>query len=574
MLSPYRQDTRIGELFTPLGADKLVLMEFSGTEAVSELFQFHVTALCEQEPDQSLDFDAALGQTCSVRVTTAEHGERYFSGTLTEARRIGQVNGGVLYRLELRPWFWLLTQRVNSRIFHEHTVDEIIETVLGEYGFADHINNGGHPNSAIEYCVQHRESDHAFLCRLMEKYGIAYYFTYGKNTQTMVMSAKRSGFGDAPGKVRNFYPVSSGNHPREEHFHGWVSARRFNSGTVKLNDYNFKEPRANLVAEKSGGAGYSPSDLEIYSHPGEYTSQSEGEPFAEIAINAIQAQDNHCFAEGNCAGLSPGMIVELGKHHDAGEYLVLRVSHQLVSETFRSGGSGQDGAYFGQYELIGAERAYAPPQLTPRPFISGPQTGVVVTNPGEDPDGYGRIKVLFHWNRGSGRDETESMWCRVAHVWAGNEWGGQFIPRADMEVLVQFIDGDPDRPVVVGTVYNENNPHPFEEKDTSGWRTQTVDGGGFNELAFVDKDGAQLIRIIGEKDLKATLKNDVLIEADNKITLKVGASTIVIDQSSITLNAQQIKITAGVDLKTSSGATASHEAGAPMTIQAPLVKIN
>ncbi len=567
MSTPYQQDKRIGELITPLGRDKLVLVEFVGTEAISSLFEFDITALCEQEPDQQLNFDRALGQTCTVRATTFAHQDRYFSGTLVETARLGAGAEGVYYSLKLRPWFWLATQRINSRVFNNKTLEQIIRTVLGDYPSSELVANiqAAQP---IEYCVQHRESDFAFVSRLLEQYGLAYYFKHDQDRQTMMIASSRSDFEAAPGTSRAFYPRESG--PFEGEFlWSWVGERHFKTGKVTLNDYDFMQPNANLIAEREGGAAYKPANLEAYGHPGGYTKPDLAQDFAKAQINSIQAADKRLQAEGNCLGLSPGMTVTLEKHPEAGEHLVLNARHHLTSESYRSDSDTVQEPYVGNYELMSADVPYAPPQVTPRPFISGPQTGVVTDDRDADPEGYGRIKVHFHWNVGSGRDEAATMWCRVAEAWAGSEWGTQFIPRIGMEVLVQFIDGNPDRPVVVGAVYNAHNRAPFEFRHTSGMRSEAT-----NELSFVDKPSDELVYIFGKKDLKATVKNDVLVEADNTITLRVGRSEIVMDSRSITMTSDSIKIEATTDLKTNSKATANHEAGGPMIIKAAIVKIN
>lgn len=576
---PYSQEMRIGDLTTPLGADKLVLVSFEGSEAMSGLFEFTLEALCEQEATENLDFDAALGRTCTVRVPTQTQGDRHFAGTLAEAERVGPLYGGVLYRLTLRPWFWMLSHRINSRIFHEKAVDEIIDAIMADHGgYADLQNKTGQSYEQMEYCVQHRESDMAFVSRLMEQHGIGYHFEYADDKQTMVLSAGRSGYKDVPGKTRNFYISPERTPKRREYLRQWMGQRRFTTGKVTYNDYNFKEPGANLVVEKPGGAGYQPGELEHYGHPGGYDKPPKGQPLVTAAIDAYQATDGHYLAAGTCLGFSPGHLFDLGNHHDAGEYLVLRAHHKIAAEAYRSVGSEGEETYAGRYEVMKADRQYAPPLVTPKPYIAGPQTAVVVGDEELETDKWGRVKVHFHWNRANqGEREHESMWCRVAQVWAGATWGGQFLPRRDMEVLVHFIDGDPDRPIIVGSVYNEKNMPPYElasDKDTSGWKTKDLEGDGYNELAFVDRPGKELIRIYGERDLTATLRNDVLIEAEHQITLRVGGSEIVMDTRSITIKSDSIKVEATMDLKTNGKATANHEAGGPMIIKAAIVKIN
>lgn len=576
MSTPYQQDTRIGELSTPLGKDRLVLVDFSGSEGMSELFRFDISAICDEQDGGPLNFDDALGQSCTVRLATPKGEPRYFCGTLVEAEREGPVTGGVLYRLVLRPWFWMLTQRVNSHVFHDVTPEEIIEQVLGKHGFADFENRASASGVTLEYCVQHRESDYAFVCRLLERHGIAYHFVFGDNKQTMVLTNDRSGYGKAPDETRRFHPNDRGRHDDEETLNSWVSQRRFVSGKVVLNDYDYKNSNSDLIAEKLGGAGYSNAELEVYGHPGQFLKQGDGNTYATVATDALQAQDAHFIAEGNCFGLAAGLTFQLKEHPDAGEYLVLGARHALSNEGYRSGQAYEAQPYRGRYELVKADRTFAPPQITPRPYITGPQTAKVITEPGEDPDRYGRVKVRFDWHKS--QSEGESMFCRVAQVWVGRQWGAQFIPRTGMEALIQFIDGDPDRPVIIGTVPNDEYQLPYSDEEyTSGWKTMSD-----NEIKFVDKPGSELVRMYGIRDIE--------IEAEHQITLRVGGSTIVIDQTSITMKSTTITAEAsssltteskgnalhkaGADLTTESTGTANHKASAVMVIRGSLVKIN
>lgn len=560
---------------TPLGRDTLALVEFSGTEGMSELFQFDITALCDEQFTGPLNFDKALGQDCTVRVLTPDQGERYFCGTLTEAARIGPAKGGALYHLVLRPWFWMLTQRVNSRVFHNMTPEEIIKAVLQKYRPDIDSRTSGR-QMQLEYCVQHRESDFAFVSRLLERHGIAYHFEFGNNKQTMVLTDSRSGYGTVPGGTRPYYPDEASVRDEREYLNSWVAKRQFVSGTVALKDYNYLQANADMMAQRQASAGYAHGGLEIYHHPGQFLNQDEGNVYATAARDAVQARDGLFNADGYCIGFSAGLTFTLEKHADAAEYLVLRASHRLVSEEYISGGGDQGEVYRGSYELFRTDRSYAPPQVTPRPFIAGPQIAIVVTDPGDDPENLGRVKVKFHWHKSG--SEGDSMWCRVAQVWVGQEWGAQFIPRIGMEALIQFIEGDPDRPVIIGTVPNDSYRLPYsDEANLSGWITRSD-----NEIQFDDTGGKELVRIYGKRDIE--------IEAVHQITLKVGSSTIVIDGNSITMKSTNITIEAsstlktegkisashkaGADLTTESGGTATHKASAVVTIQGALVKIN
>lgn len=591
MGNPFGQSSRIGELKTPLGENALVLTRFSGREQMSAPFVFEVEALHAQEPGRTISFDDALGKTCTVTLTGGSQ-KRYFAGTLVETRRIEAHPDGAIYGLTLRPWFWMLNKRVNSRIFHEKTVTQIISDIFDEHGgMADYEDHTSQSYPTLEYCVQHNESDFAFVSRLAEAHGIGYYFMFGDDKQTMVLSDSRSSYTDAPGGKRPFQPVAD---ESTECFTDWRGERRFTTGKVRLNDYNFKKPSTNMEAEKSGDASHDNASLESYLHPGKYMEQADGSTYAQAAMNAARATDGRFLAAGVCPGLAPGSVTELSRHPEGGEYLVLECTHRFFGQAYRSlSGEPPPEDYYGEYVLLPADRPYAPPPATAKPVIAGPQTAVVVS----DCDEHGRLKVRFHWT-----SDGESMWCRVAQSWAGVGWGAIFLPRIGMEVLVEFIDGDPDYPVIIGSVYNGENtpPYPLPDKQSiSGFKSESWDGGGYNEFIMDDEAGEELVRLHAQRDyegtvlrdrtvtigrddeltigsnLKITAANNITIEAGNSITLKVGQNTIIIDQTGIAIkSALSVSVEANTDLKTSGKAMATHEAGGVMTITGAMIKIN
>ena len=437
-MATYTQGARVGELKTPLGQDKLVLTRLSGTEGVSELFEFRVECVNEKDGrDDYVDFDPALGKTATVAIETISQGKRYFAGTVTEAQRLRETATDVHYVMVLRPWLWALSRKINSLIFHEMTAPDIIAKIFGEHGsLADYDNQLKKNYPTLEYCVQHRESDMNFVCRLMEAHGISYHFKFGDNQQTLVMGDETSSYADAPGTTRKFYPIAAQHQRKEEHFFEWMPERRFTTGKTMRNDYDFEKPTANLKGEKAGDAQYANGQLEDYGHPyhshvGKDVKQDDGQAYAEAALNMALAEDKRALASGDCLSLAAGMRMRLANHDNDAEnqeYLVLRCAHDFFENAYRSG-QGTDDPYRGSFELLPTAQNFAPPMVTPKPFIAGPQTAKVVGDGEIDTDKYGRIKVHFHWDRKS-EDEPDgrSMWCRVAQVWGRGEMGRHIHP--------------------------------------------------------------------------------------------------------------------------------------------------
>lgn len=609
-MSDYSQNQQIGELKTALPGETLVLTRFNGTEAISELFEFQVE--CIHETKANLNFDPAIGENCTVTLTTQGKGKRYFNGVLVATQWVGEVPGGQSYQLILRPWLWMLSKRLNSGIFHNKTAPDIIEEVFGEHQFAKFRRSLTKSYPELEYVVQHNESDMDFVCRLMEAHGITYHFEFTPDKHELVLGDGTGAYGTIAGSKRNYYQVLQ-YHPRdEEFFYTFQPARQFTTGKVATNDYDFKKPSANLIGEKTGSAKYSNGKLEEYVHPypnhvGEKVKQSWGSDYADRRLLMHEAVDGHFVARGDCMGAGAGMRMTLANHGEASfnrEYVILRSTHSLSGQSYRSGGGSHEVHYANTCELIASNRPYVPQTTTRKPLISGVQTAKVVGTGEIDVDEDGRILVHFHWDRKSpGEAKGKSMRVRVAQVWAGAGWGAIFIPRVGMEVLVQFIDGDPDRPIVMGTVYNGQNRPPYTlpgEKNIAGWKTKSTEAGGsgYNELVMIDTTSKEKIRFHGQKDLEGKVENnenrdigndrktlignddklhanhDIEISATNKITLQVGGSTIVIDNTSITLTSLKVEIIAAAEFKSTSGALSTHISGGPFSIIGLPIKLN
>lgn len=616
MPTSFSQDNRIGRMFTPLKANDLVLIEFSGSEAVNAISQFRVKALSSKPISE---IEPLLGEAVAVEIVTPLGDVRDFHQMVDAIRYLGPEGSAHVYEFELRPWFWQLSRRINARIFHEVNVIDVIRKIVDEYGNSDvagfiDLTVGSFP--VLEYLVQYNESDMDFLCRLMERFGINYHFLMEPTRHSLVLTTGADAFSDAPASLRAFSPLGSRGDATAEHFDAWSPQRQLTTGAVRLEDYNFKTIGANMEARRENLRGFVGANMESFSYPGVYLTADEGKPIAQRQLDAHRMTDATVRAQGNATSLGAGMKFPLSAHSDAGqldEYAVLAAHHYISNGSFRSGGGAGDTTYHGTYLLTRSANPIAPPRQTRQPRVIGPQTAVVVTGADGDIDEFGRIKVKFFW-----APDDVSMYCRVSQIWAQDEWGTIFIPHVDMEVVVEFLDGDPDRPLVTGCVWNEKNrPLLPDNRLTSGFKTVRN-----NQLFFYDTEGKEEIYIRAQRDMTRDVMNDdksstkgkqtlkvgasksesvggsssssvggnkstsvsgdethkvkgsLSIESKTKIELKVGASSITIDETSIKIKALTVEVEATAELKTKAGAMATHDGGAMMVIKGVLVTIN
>ncbi len=558
------QADRGAELSTPLGKDVLALVDFSGSEGLGELFEYHIEALSEQE---NIDFDQAIGQGCSIKLKTDDGKSRIFHGIMTEAQWIGWHREYPRYHIVLRPWLWLLGHKADCRIFLDKTVKDIIQEVFSKAGFSDFEFRTTASYDKIEYCVQYRESDFAFVSRLMEHYGIYYFFEPSEDKHTLVLADSRSShkpISDLP-KVA-FNPSAGGYQDEEQTLYHWVAQRRFRTGKVQFNDYDYQQPKKDLKAPKEASEKYNHSKLELYDYHYKYDEKSKGEDHAQFRLEAEQAIDHRRRAQGDAASLYPGGLVTVEKHPSSkenGEYLIVGASHHYTAQQYRSGADEGTQGYNGAFVLQPSDRPFRSLPLTPKPRIYGIHTAKVVTKKGEEgeeisTDEQGRIWVQFHWDR----ESQKSCPVRVAQVWAGNKWGGIFIPRKDMEVVVDFLEGDPDRPVVTGCLYNGDNKPPYDlpdNKTMAGWKSDSSKGhNGYNEFVFDDKKGSEKIRMHGEKDHEVVIRNSeswtigeifpspqgspsrdtTLKMGDDNLTINMGHQNVTLQMGNQNINLQ------------------------------------
>ncbi|TKW64025.1 MAG: type VI secretion system tip protein VgrG [Paracoccus denitrificans] len=522
MNAPFKQTERLGRLTTELGPDVLALLRFDGSDHLNDLFEYRVAALATRD---DLDFDALVGTHATVEIEA--HDEmRPFDGIVTSARWAGVGENGHRYDLTLRPWFWLAGRRQNQRIFHNRTVVEILQELLSDYASlgdpALEISlSKDYPT--LEYTVQYRESDLDFARRQMERHGISFHFRHAMGSHALVLTddvLAHEEIGPRPFKRYD------GHHQYEqEHFWDWAPERNVTTGAVRLVDYNFKKPTQAMEVDRLGDAVHAQGQIESFYYPGDYLAQDVGRLVAGLRTEQERGADRRDRAVGDCVSLVAGMRMTLSgdKVPGLGEtYLCLSASHHFVSEAYGSGGQGSDGyAFTGSYVLMPDTAPMVPPKRTPLAVVQGPQTAEVVGEGEIDCDEYGRILVRFHWDL----QNAYSMRCRVSQNWAGAGWGGMVIPRIGMEVLVEFLEGDPDKPVVVGNVFNGKNDAPYPlpaHKTKAVWRSKTHQGEGFNEISFEDEKGQEKVYMHAERDHEIHVENNRAKRIDRNQSESVG----------------------------------------------------
>ena len=558
-MASYLQADRPMSLSTPLKADVLLLAGFEGQEAISQLFSYRLDLLAENGAD--VPFEKLLGQKVSVGLELADGSRRYFGGVCCRMGQGMRDATFTAFRMEVVPEFWFLTRVAQSRIFQQASVPEILAAVLK--GLAVDFELRGHYEPR-DYCVQYRETDFHFASRLMEEEGIAYSFRHSAAGHRLFVADTPASFAEAPGSV-NFDGMWGGTrfteHPkpedRDEKWRGdrqedrvstWEKDQELRSSKYTLWDHCFELPHKHLEASKafpdSVRAGkvehklkFDRGDrLEVYDYPGEYAQRfdgvgpvgedrpaelpkifEDGPRTAEIRMQEQAAEALVIRGTGDRRDFAAGMRFTLARHFDAdGPYLLTAVQHSAQQSNAYRTGDGPTWRYTNSFTCIPAGLTFRPARTTPRPVIHGTQTAVVVGPLNEEifPDKYGRVKVQFHWDRQGTNDAGSSCWVRVGTPWAGKHWGMVHIPRVGQEVIVAFEEGDPDRPIIVGSVYNAAMMPPYDlprNKTQSGVKSRSTPGGlpaNYNEIFFEDAKNSELLRIHAEKDQAIEVEND------------------------------------------------------------------
>jgi type VI secretion system secreted protein VgrG len=469
-----------------------------------------------------------LGEHVTVALAFHQQENRHFDGIAASFVYAGVVDNMATYHLKLRPWFWLMSHHRQCRIFQEKTVPDIIKEMFSEASFTEtELRLSRSDYATLEYCVQYRESDFAFISRLMEQEGIYYFFTHDEGRHVMVIcdgAGSHRKFADRLGTMR----IARADEADAATVWDWSIEHAIHSGQTTLADYNFKKPQANLLRSKSIKHGHAEDAFEHYDYPGKYVEGGEGEAYVAIRMEEEAARYALARAKTRARWMAPGHVAnlaDLGRRNDQANYLITETT--LAVDAVEARGADDIQCEFG---ALSTDYVFRPKRRTAKPVIAGPQTAVVVGKSGEEiwTDEYGRVKVQFHWDRDGKNDEKSSCWIRCAQIWAGKSWGGLFIPRMGQEVVVHFLEGDPDRPLVTGAVYNGANAPPYSLPDDATKSTIKSDsskgGNGSNELRFEDKKGSEEFFAHAEKDM------NIEVENDRNMTVKKGNETIEIEK--------------------------------------------
>ena len=523
----------------------LTLNELTGTEELGRPFLYVVMMSSDTVKGDLLSL---LGSNMTIAITQNSDGtKRYFNGFIANIEYAGLSGGAATYRIELRPWIWLLSHQQDCMIFQTQSPWDIITTIFTNAGFSagtdysDNRQNSTGSTPTLDYCVQYDESCFAFVTRLMEEYGIYYYYQHASGSHTLV-------FCDDP----NSHPALSTAIPFQsqstelrtvaDHIWQWSSELAVVPGKYTYRDYNFTTPSADLTVRSSQTAIHNYGSLEVYRYPGRYDTTDNGTPLSDVRIQDLTSRRQFTFGTSNSRLLYTGCNFTLSGFYDTGEntaYIIVRASYSVsAGEGMATGGGETRDTFRCSFQAIKATTTFRLSNLTPHPLIRGPQTAVVVGASGDEicTDQYGRIKVQFPWDRVGQNDDNSSCWIRVAQIWAGASWGGIFIPRVGQEVVVEFLEGDPDRPIVTGCVYNATETVPYtlpDNKTRSTIKTNSSTGGnGYNELRFEDKAGSEEVYFQAQKDYnKVVLNNETVnITQDTTTTVKQGNRSVTISQ--------------------------------------------
>jgi len=537
---PYPQDTLGIAVTTPFGADAVLLVDLHGEERISSLFRFELELV---SPEKSLDFKTIVGKGVTLTVRgMAKEKPRYIHGICTRFVQAGRIGKQTRYRAELHPWLWLLGKTSDCRIFQEKSVPDILKELFQELGFSagehfkDSLKGSYDPRP---YCVQYQETALDFVSRLMEDEGIHYYFTHEDGKHTMVLTDDSASATTCPNfdTARFVEEVSSS--ADEDAVVECTLEEEIVAGKYAATDYNFEMPSTSLLAEVSGESG----KLELFEYPGGHIEKSPGDARAKLRIEAEEVRAVRFSGTSHCRAFTAGHAFTLAEHDrdDANiEWVLVSVSHH-----------GNQEGYTNTFEAFPKKTPYRPARITPKPAIPGTQTAVVVGKSGEEQwtDEYGRVKVQFHWDRKGAKDDKSSCFVRVAQPWAGKSWGFWFLPRIGQEVVVSFIDGDPDRPLVTGSVYNAEQTVPYglpgaQTKSTILSRS-TKEGDAGNEMRFEDKKDSEEFYAHAQKDMLFEVENDWTVKVlhdytktvknERKVTIEEGDESLTVTKGNRTV---------------------------------------
>ena len=585
------QDHRQARIATSLGKDKLILKSFSGTERLSSDFEYNAVVMSK---DPSIDGNAIIGKPVTVTYESEDGRERYFNGFVSRfeySQQIEKPVAATCYRLTVVPWLWFLKHNRDCQIFQNQKTPAIIEKIFRDLGFNDFQMNLSESYTDREYCVQYRETDFDFVSRLMEEEGIFYYFKHEKNKHVMVLCDSPTGYFDLNEPDVRYGQVGQGQFAQ---LTDWKHVYEFRPGKVSQKDFNFKKPSDGLQTEEQSQIQFAKSSqLELYEYPGRYEQGDPGSRLTKIRLQEQEAEHDHVLGSGSYLSFTPGGKFKVSQHSRASEegksFALIETFVELNSNV---GFANQGGVDFKSvFRCIPAGTTFRPARRTPKPFVEGPQTAIVATDGQEIVvDEHARVKVQFHWDRYGKSDINSSCWIRVSQVHAGKGWGMMDIPRQHEEVIVSFLNGDPDRPIITGRVYNGDNPIPYglkgagdntKNKTRRGNMTKSYESQGYNEMTMDDTAGAEQIRIHGQYDMNINVNNDETHDVGVNRTKSIG-----VDETMTVGNNQKLDVavdktvtvgvshneTVGVSQNVNIGASQTTSVGATQTISVGSMK--
>jgi type VI secretion system secreted protein VgrG len=533
-------------LTTPLAPGALLFGAMTWMDTLSDLFTLNLDLVgAGDAAPRAADL---LGQPITATMEM-RNGLRHLNGIVTEFEQLEPEGRYARYRATVRPWLWLLARGSDCRIFQNLSVPDIVKEVLRARGCSDFEERltGDYP--AREFVVQYCESDYNFISRLLDEVGIYFFFKHDASKHTMVLVDSYSAHDKLPGyESVPYHPRDEGRFAWDEYVYAWRRARAIQPGIVSSTDFDFERPSAILAATIANPEQHAHADREVFDYPGGYRDTAAGDVHVRKRLEQLKAPHDLATGETNARGIIVGNLFQLANHpvrDDNCEYLVTTTAFKIRSPEYASGGATGEMSYRCSFTCMASTRPFRSPRRAAKPRIVGPQTAIVTGKSGEEiwTDQYGRVKVHFHWDRHGTTDEASSCWVRVAQTWAGTKWGSIHIPRIGQEVIVEFLDGDPDRPIITGRVYNGQNMPPYDlptNQTQSGIQSRSSKGGSpsnFNEIRFEDKKGDEVFSVQAEKDMQVLVKHDqtIHIQHDQKENIDHDRTTEIGNDDTTTI---------------------------------------
>lgn len=501
-------------LISPLPPHELRFVSLRGQEEISKLFEFTLTL---QSPRNDIDPNELIGKALTVEI--AMHGGmRHINGQCSHFICTGKHGRHYAYQATLQPWLWYATRRQDYRTFQHKTVPEMVQEVLGSYGFELRLELSKSYRT-WEYCVQYRETDANFVMRMLEHEGIWFWFDHKPGSHALVITDDIGLASPAPGCISLPYRSSGQGNPNEDFVNGWYNGGAVTSGDYAARDYSFKEANALLDTQHKKTGTHPFADLQIFDYPGGYYATGEGDHYAQVRMEELHSQHQRCSGSAAARGIAPGRLFTLAQHTQTAlnkEYFIIACSYHFQANDYEADAETTPFVMDTKIKSQPSDHPFRPLRITQKPVSQGPDTAIVTGPAGKEihTDEFGRVIVQFQWDRYGKKDENSSCWIRVSHPWAGSGFGGVHVPRIGQEVLVDYLNGDPDRPIITNRVYNNLQPHPWglpANATQSGFLTRSTPSGtaeDANAFRFEDKIGEEQIWLHAQRNQDIEVEND------------------------------------------------------------------